>query len=281
MLAATGKQRFSDPSFEMLLLQTGDERQQQRKERDKAQQRQRAQLLRQARLQIPRHSRFGATFVQRDSTGSQIAQVAASGIHSRGSGPFVKAPAAMAGRHARLSSQVWPPCEHYAYVLRSTSAYVPRSTLVWRFPLLLIRLSFQISPPWWWCYSASDDHSRTIPESVGGYKVCSHATTPRGTLPAGVELACAVGSNAVPALPRHWPGTVRMQASRLAAHGSTVTKPLLQMLAGYAEDFLGAAYDTLMGNVRRVRLQNRLLSSCVHCRHPVLSVPFEATPVYG
>lgn len=94
----------------MCRISAQDERQaaieQQRKERDKQQQRQRNQLLRQARMQIPRHSRFGATFVQRDTCGKQIAQVAASGIHSRTSGPFVKAPSVAVGKSAVLSSQV-------------------------------------------------------------------------------------------------------------------------------------------------------------------------------
>ena len=43
----------------------------------------------------------------------------------------------------------------------------------------------------------------------------------------------------------------RVQAGRLAAK-PTVTKPLLKMLAAFADEFLGAAYDTLMRNVRRV-----------------------------
>lgn len=41
------------------------------------------------------------------------------------------------------------------------------------------------------------------------------------------------------------------QAGKMAA-AATVTKPLLQMLAQYAEEFLGAPYDTLMGNIRKV-----------------------------
>ncbi len=82
-----------------------------RQERDKAQERKRALLLRQARMGITRHSRFGATFVQRDISGRQIAQVAASGIHSRSSssgGAFAKAPSVSVGRIGKLSSQVSP-----------------------------------------------------------------------------------------------------------------------------------------------------------------------------